>query len=237
MNDKNNEEVKMKSKLLTFSLLLFFAGKLFGGIGVGESSEQATPVELSFFNILLGTNNSIELNWQTATEINNYGFEIQRSESGVQHSYWKTIGFVEGAGNSNSPKSYSFTDNVNASGKYSYRLKQIDLDGSFEYSNIVEVNVGSPANFALLQNYPNPFNPTTAIMYSLPAKNGVETQHAVSLQVFNSLGEKVATLVNKEQAPGNYTARFDASNLPSGIYFYTLRTGNFVSTRKMILIK
>jgi hypothetical protein len=123
-----------------------------------------------------------------------------------------------------------------------YRLKQIDLDRSFEYSNIVEVNVGSPANFALSQNYPNPFNPTTTISYSIPnviARSETTTQSVVNvaLTVYNTLGQKIATLVNKKQISGNYSVQFDANKLPSGIYFYTLRAGNFLSTRKMILLK
>ncbi len=200
------------------------------------TDESALPVELVNFTASV-EGNSVILNWRTETETNNYGFEIERKMSDSEQSGWKEIGFVKGAGNSNSPKSYSFTDNVSASGKYSYRLKQIDLDGSYEYSQTVEVEINVPLKFELSQNYPNPFNPTTTIMYSIPSKNGVETQHAVSLQVFHSLGQKVATLVNKAQAAGNYTVQFDASDLPSGIYFYTLRAGEFVATKKMILMK
>ncbi len=206
---------------------------------VVSTSESSVPVELVSFDAFV-KGNTIELNWQTATESNNFGFEIERTASGDVPSNWETIGFVEGGGNSNSPKSYSFTDSVNACGKYSYRLKQIDLDGAYKYSRTVEVEIVAPNKFELMQNYPNPFNPTTTISYSLPVTRGVETSRqgvTVSLQVFNSIGQKVATLVNKEQAPGNYTVQFDANDLPSGIYFYTLRAGKFVETKKMVLIK
>ncbi len=209
----------------------------FSKFGGGRGS--VLPVEMGLFDATID-GNSVNLQWRTATEVNNYGFEVQRQAMSNENSEWETIGFVEGAGNSNSPKSYSFTDNVSASGKYSYRLKQIDLDGSYKYSQTVEVEINVPLKFELSQNYPNPFNPTTTIMYSLPVTRGVETSRqgvTVSLQVFNSLGQKVATLVNREQAAGNYTVQFDARDLPSGVYFYTLRAGDFVATKKMILMK
>ncbi len=193
------------------------------------------PVELISFTASV-IDNSVILNWRTETETNNYGFQVERKKEKCE-SNWKNIGFVEGAGNSNSPKKYSFADNVTESGRYSYRLKQIDLNGTFEYSNIVEVNIGSPDKFELMQNYPNPFNPTTTIKYTIPAIGNVETLHATSLNVYNILGETIATLVNEKQAPGTYAVKFDASNLPSGVYFYTLQYGNFVATKKMILLK
>ena len=202
------------------------------------------PVEMISFYVNVSGSNKILLNWRTATEVNNYGFEVQRQAVSDENPEWETIGFVEGAGNSNSPKSYSFTDNVSASGKYSYRLKQIDLDGSYKYSQTVEVEINVPLKFELSQNYPNPFNPTTTISYSIPTpsvivppKAGKQSVVNVTLAVYNALGQKVATLVNKAQAAGNYTVQFDARDLPSGIYFYTLRAGEFVATKKMILMK
>ncbi len=208
-----------------------------------------TPVELVSFSAVV-SGNEITLNWQTATEINNYGFQVERKKAKGESS-WENIGFVEGAGNSNSPKEYSFTDNVTESGMYSYRLKQIDIDGSYEYSKVVEVNIGSPAKFELMQNYPNPFfaessgNPTTTIKYSIPSviarseatKQSHDFASNVQLNVYNILGEEIATLVNEKQSPGNYSVQFDASNLPSGVYFYTLRVGDFIATKKMILLK
>ncbi len=190
------------------------------------------PVELTSFTANVNGNNVI-LHWQTATEVNNYGFEIERSTG---KTTWSKIGFVEGNGTSNSPKEYSFTDVVSQSGKYSYRLKQIDIDGSYKYSDVVEVNIGTPEKFELGQNYPNPFNPTTTIKYSIPNVRAKDFS-PVQLTIYDVLGRKIATLVNKKQSPGNYSVNFNASNLTSGIYFYTLRAGSFVQTRKMILIK
>ena len=186
------------------------------------------PVELSSFTANVN-GNTVELNWQTATERNNYGFEIQRRKDGNEE--WAKIGFVEGAGNSNSPKTYSFTDKVNTNGKYSYRLKQIDLDGSYEYSNVVEINIGVADKFELLPNYPNPFNPTTKIKYAIP------TEMHVTLNVYDVLGRKVATLVNKKQNAGNYEVVFNAGNLPSGIYFAKITAGTYSAVRKMMLVK
>ncbi len=188
------------------------------------------PVELTSFTANV-SGSSVRLNWQTATEVNNYGFQVQRKKANGK-SNWEKVGFVEGAGNSNSPKSYTFTDVVNSAGKYSYRLKQIDVDGSFKYSDVVEVTVATPNKFELSQNYPNPFNPTTTIKYSV-----VGNSVPVKLAVYDVLGRLVKTLVNKNQGAGNYEVRFNANNLPSGIYFYKLAACNFNSVRKMILIK
>ena len=147
------------------------------------------------------------------------------------------IAFVQGHGNSNSPKYYSYSDkSINLSGKYLYRLKQIDIDGSYEYSDQVEVDLGLPSEFKLSQNYPNPFNPTTTISYSIPPNVKQETQE-VKLTIYDVLGKKVATLVNQKQSSGNYQVQFDASSLPSGVYYYKLRAGNFVQIRKMMLLK
>ncbi len=194
----------------------------------------STPVELTSFSAK-AKNGIVKLNWTTATEVNNYGFQVER-EKAKGESEWENIGFVEGHGNSNSPKEYSFTDENPPSGNLKYRLKQIDIDGNFEYSEIVEIQTSAPSKFELFQNYPNPFNPTTTINYAVPA---VETRHALSLQliVYDILGRKVATLVNKKQAPGNYSVQFDASKLSSGIYFYRLSAGDFIATKKMILMK
>ncbi len=201
-----------------------------------ENTTSPTPVELTSFSAkLIGEN--VVLNWHTATEVNNYGFQVERQKEKGE-SEWENIGFVEGHGNSNSPKDYSFVDADKLIGTIKYRLKQIDIDGAFEYSDIVEVNINSdlPAKFELTQNYPNPFNPTTTINYTVPV---VETRHALSLQlnVYDALGRKVATLVNETKTPGNYSVQFDASKLSSGIYYYTLQAGDFTATKKMILMK
>jgi len=145
---------------------------------------------------------------------------------------WKAVGFVEGNGNSNSPKRYNFSDSdINQSGTYYYRLKQIDNDGTYEYSDVVTVEVGVPNTFYLSQNYPNPFNPETRIDFTLPEKQ------LVSLRVYNMLGELVRELVNEEKEAGNYSVMFDGSNLPSGVYIYRLQTSSFAANKKMTLLK
>ncbi len=194
------------------------------------------PVEVTTFTIST-QNNSIELKWETATEVNNYGFEIQRQiqvssiENQDKHQSWKNLSFVEGNGNSNSSKFYNYIDKTISSGKYSYRLKQIDIDGSFEYSDIVEVDLGLPNEFLLSQNYPNPFNPTSSIQFSLPRGTNVR------LLVYNLIGKQVAELVNQNMNAGNHKITFDASALSSGIYYYKLISGEYISTKKMILLK
>ncbi len=203
--------------------------------------DDPLPVELISFSAVLQpgsatADETVLLNWSTATEVDNYGFEIERQEASIknQDQSFETLGFVEGHGNSNSPKDYSFIDasaSLSTSGTIQYRLKQIDTDGSFEYSEIIEVEIGLPTKFELSQNFPNPFNPSTIISYSL-AQNGF-----VQLKVYDILGREVATLVNKKQAPGRYTIEFNASALSSGIYLYKLTSGKFVKTRKLMLIK
>lgn len=193
------------------------------------------PVELTSFSATELTGGKIQLQWQTASEVNNYGFEIERSGTSAKFgSGRETIGFAEGSGNSNSVKSYSFIDKP-LPGKHIYRLKQIDFDGACKYSKEVEINVTSPSEFALDQNYPNPFNPVTTIKYSIPA--GTENFLPVQLIVYNLLGEEVSIIVNELQPAGNYEVKFNASNLASGIYIYRLSAGNYSVVKKMTLLK
>ena len=200
-----------------------------GGFELATVSwDSPLPVELTEFSAEFVENN-MKLEWETATEVNNYGFEIERTS---EKNDWSKVGFVEGHGNSNSPKYYSFSDNsLNESGEYSYRLKQIDIDGSFEYSDIVNINLSAPNNFKLSQNYPNPFNPITSINYS------VSDDSYVVLIVYDILGNEVAVLENGYRAAGSYNRTFDASNLGSGLYFYSIKAGNYSSTMKMLLMK
>ncbi len=201
-------------------------------------SSEPLPVELSSFTASC-SNNNVELKWETATELNNYGFDIERSSviSNKSSIAWEKIGFVNGHGNSNSIKNYSYSDKtLTTSGKYLYRLKQLDNDGAFKYSQDVEVNFVSTASFNLSQNYPNPFNPSTTIKYSIPSV-GTSLMKFVQLKIYDILGNTVATLVNENKPAGSYEAKFNASQLPSGIYFYKLKAGSFTETKKMMVVK
>ena len=152
--------------------------------------------------------------------------------------YWEIIGFVNGNGNSNSPKDYSFIDNMlNLNLKLSYRLKQIDKNGKFTYSDVVEVESNNiPTEFALYQNYPNPFNPTTTIKYSVP-KIVNNQSSIINLKVYDILGNEIATLVNEQKAPGNYEVQWNASGFASGVYFCRLQSEDFISVKKLLLMK
>ncbi|HMN24347.1 MAG TPA: T9SS type A sorting domain-containing protein, partial [Ignavibacteriaceae bacterium] len=141
------------------------------------------------------------------------------------------VGYVAGFGTTTEPRAYSFTDSKINVGNYTYRLKQVDYDGSYEYSNEINVDVNGPEQYSLDQNYPNPFNPSTLIKYSI-AKDGF-----VNVSIFNLLGEKVATLVNGNAKAGSYEINFNASQLSSGVYFYSIEAGDFKAVRKMMLMK
>ena len=187
-----------------------------------------TPVELQSFTASLAAN-VVTLDWSTATETNNKGFEIERSSD---NSNWNAIAFVAGKGTIAEQQHYSYSDNLSGiePSKLYYRLKQIDFDGSFKYSSIAAVAV-TPLEFSLSQNYPNPFNPTTSISYQVPEKS------FVTLKVYDLLGKEVAALVNEDKASGKYTVVFNASNLPSGIYIYKLTADNFTAVKKLMLLK
>jgi Secretion system C-terminal sorting domain len=214
----------------------------YGALGVAplpSSSDSPLPVELTVFKANVDET-LVTLNWETATEVNNYGFEIERQnlESSNKKSEWELISFVEGHGNSNSPKYYRYEDNRGIlSGKYIYRLKQIDIDGRFEYSDVVEVSVSAPNNYTLDQNYPNPFNPTTTIKYSITSVASGFSLSQVVLKVYDVLGKEIKTLVNENLPAGIYEVEFDASEYPSGLYFYSISAGEFTQTRRMLLVK
>ena len=195
------------------------------------------PVELTSFSAITGSDQVI-LNWSTATELNNLGFEIQRSANindESQNRNWQTLVFVEGSGTTTESQNYSFTDRNPSTGISYYRLKQIDFDGTYRLFDEVKVTISSVTEYELAQNYPNPFNPKTTINYSIPVSGHV------SLKVYNLLGSEVAVLVDKTQEAGRHSVEFSTEKLGtkigSGVYLYTLKSGEFVRTRKMIVLK
>ena len=207
---------------------------IIGSGGTVTSICTIIPVELiSFTSSVNGSN--VTLSWVTASEVNNSGFEVQRKvgslQSSVNNSDFKSVAFVEGNGTTTETNHYSFEDKNLSSGKYSYRLKQIDFDGTYEYSDVIEVEINKPDAFSLSQNYPNPFNPSTTIEFQIPSDG------FVSLIIYNTIGQEVSTLVSEQQTAGNYSISFSADRLPSGLYFYTLRSGEYNVTRKMLLLK
>jgi hypothetical protein len=194
-----------------------------------DENTTPLPVELSSFSGKLVDGNVVDLNWVTKTEVSNYGFNIERR---INEGEWNSIGFVEGHGNSNSPKEYNYIDNdIFAGGSsFQYRLKQIDTDGKFEYSDVVEVEI-MPTQFELSQNYPNPFNPSTTIRFSVPKETKLK------INIYNMLGELIETLAEGTYEAGYHKVTFNASNLPSGAYIYRIESPDFVQVRKMVLIK
>ncbi|MHC1739155.1 MAG: M14 family zinc carboxypeptidase [Ignavibacteriaceae bacterium] len=196
---------------------------------IGIYMYAAVPVELTSFTAM-ETTAGILLSWSTATETNNKGFEIERKNF---NTGWDVIGAVEGSGTTADKSDYSFTDNKPVSGINSYRLKQIDFDGTFRIYNSVEVEFSGITEYSLVQNYPNPFNPSTVISYQLPKES------RVNLKIFDILGNEVAELLNEEKAAGKYTYELSITNyeLSSGVYFYKLQAGDFISTKKMMILK
>ncbi len=205
-----------------------------------QCNNAPLPVELISFTAFI-LEGKVTLNWETATEINNYGFEVERqpipnpSQREGNNNIWQKIGFVQGHGNSNSPKSYSFTDASTPAGKVQYRLKQIDFDGKYEYSEEVEVFIELQANYSLNQNYPNPFNPSTIIRYGLPKESFVK------ITVYDIIGREIAVLVNGLQNAGYHEVTFDTQSvgggLPTAIYLYKISAGDFIQVKKMIILK
>jgi predicted GH43/DUF377 family glycosyl hydrolase len=196
------------------------------GIGLAMA-DVVVPVELISFTATTN-GREVTLSWSTATELNNLGFEIQRSTTANE---FFTVGFIEGNGTTTEQNTYSFTDRNLSNGKNFYRLKQVDYDGSYEYSNIIEVEWRAFNSYLLEQNYPNPFNPTTTIGF------GVQNKSNVKITILNSIGEEVAVVLNEEREPGFHQVEFNAANLPSGVYFYQLRAGSYVGTKKMLLLR
>jgi hypothetical protein len=190
------------------------------------------PVELTAFTAK-SVNSDVQLNWNTATEINNNGFDVEKK----LNDCWQKIGFVPGHGNCNSPQNYSFIDNNVINGaSFQYRLKQVDNDGNFNYSKSIEISI-APSDFGLSQNYPNPFNPATSIRYSISKKSFVK------LAVYDILGREVASLVQGIKDQGTYNVEFNGSNLPSGVFIYRLEinpndgSNSFLAVKKLMLLK
>jgi hypothetical protein len=184
------------------------------------------PVELVSFSAMKDKNDVV-LTWFTATETNNSGFEVQRKTDGE----FESIAFVEGKGTTTEVQNYIFRDNNLLSDSYTYRLKQMDYNGSFAYSDEVEIDIEQPSVFYLGQNYPNPFNPSTNIKYSIPAAG------FVTLKVYDLLGREVSILLNEQHQAGTFDVVFDGSNLASGVYYYQLKAGELTATKKLMLTK
>jgi hypothetical protein len=209
----------------------------FSEFGIGSASDNPLPIQLLSFTAMVVGQNQVQLEWVTLSELNNYGFLVEKSPN--QPNAFQTMpnSFVPGHGTTNVPQYYSFTDMTASVGTWFYRLKQIDLDGTLHYTDGIQVDVlthveeALPTVYALEQNYPNPFNPSTRIQFGMP-----QTSH-VKLEIYNGLGERIATLVDETRQAGYYSEQFDATGLASGLYFYRLQAGDFVDTKKLVLLK
>ena len=214
---------------VTEVLQLLVLGRTTPGIRTAQITWGALPVELSAFTASVNLRN-VDLHWKTTSEVNNSGFEVERLTVGTET--WNKVGFVQGNGNTTVARDYYFSDRNLESGKYNYRLKQIDFNGNFEYHYLnSDVFIGTPGQFSLNQNYPNPFNPETKISFQIPVEG------FVTLKVFDNSGKTVAVLVNENLPSGYHIANFNASSLSSGVYFYKIETAGFTKVMKMALVK
>ncbi|NLH60761.1 MAG: T9SS type A sorting domain-containing protein [Ignavibacteriales bacterium] len=222
----------MRKTLLRYFLCVFFIVSALGF----RLSDSILPVELIYF-VGYVTGPYVDLRWGTATEVSNYGFDVQRTPDFLE---WETLGFVEGNGNSNSPKHYSFLDStVTPSGIYHYRLKQIDTDGQFAYSDTVTINFATsiqesplpPSTFSFTNIYPNPLNPSGKINFSLKSRS------LLTIELFSSLGQKMSVLIGKEYEAGDHSLEIDLNNFTSGVYFLKITAGKDIKTLKIILLK
>lgn len=232
------------SKILITITFLIISSTVLAKIGMGYSNEGPLPVELTSFSASL-ENNRITLSWETATEINNYGFNVQKLILDQGDSVWVNLGFVLGNGTANIPHEYSFVDEVNPNLKeVLYRLEQIDIDGEKKYSKTLVVDLSTitsveedlPKEFTVYQNYPNPFNPSTKIKFAIP-QNSVNKSSNTVLKVFDLLGREVAVLLNENLNPGYYEIEWNAEHLASGMYFYQINWSGTVVTKKLMLTK
>jgi len=206
---------------------IFINGAYSGG---GTICDGPSPVTMITFTASTEKNN-VKLNWTTENEINNSGFDLERKLI-KEGAVWQKIKFIPGSGTTNGQKSYFYEDKKLQTGKYEYRLKQIDYNNSYEYYNLNnDIVISAPKEFRVSQNYPNPSNPKCRIDYNIPSDG------MVSMKVYDIIGREVASLVNKFQTADYYSIEFDGTNYASGIYYYQLKTINFVETKKMILVK
>ena len=198
------------------------------------SEDQPLPVQLESFTAANVNTRNVRLTWITSTEMNNAGFEVERAEVRSQKLEFSKIGFINGHGTTTTPTTYTYDDIKLNSGKYNYRLKQVDNNGNFTYYNLSsEIEVGIPKKFNISQNYPNPFNPATKIDFDLPLDSRVK------ITVFDILGREMKSVINEFRKAGYHTVTFNASNFSSGTYFYRFETegGNNVMTKKMLVVK
>lgn len=206
------------------------------GVVVGNNGtilrtvEAGLPVELTSFTAAV-SKSTVTLRWTTATEVNNYGFYIERTEEVSQSANWVETGFVEGNGNSNSEKIYTYTNTPEKPGRYFYRLKQVDTDGQFEYSETIHAEIKTPSNVLLLNNYPNPFNPHTTISYELAGRT------TIVIEIYNQLGQKLVTVNEGEKEAGYHKFEFDGNNLSGGVYLCRVKSGGSDKMIKMLLLK
>jgi hypothetical protein len=212
------------------------AGSMTGSWAIANT-DAALPVQLASFTAVMAGGSKVQLNWSTVTETNNYGFEVQKSAERADGYQTIANSFVPGHGTTLKAEQYTYVDETAQSGVWYYRLKQIDLDGAVHYSDGVKVSVmtsvsdTAPMEFGLAQNYPNPFNQSTAIQLSLPRPA------YVTLKLFNMLGEKVAVLLSQQLGAGTYTMPYDATGMPSGVYFYLFQAGNYSETKKLVVLR
>ena len=197
------------------------------------SEDNLIPVELTSFSAVQEGEN-IRLDWVTASETNNHQFEIQRRTINEERiSEWTLVGYRKGKGTTTEPQHYSYVDDISGinATAFDFRLKQVDFDGNYSFSEVIRVGNIAPAKFSLEQNYPNPFNPSTEIKFSIPQTTNV------TLRVFDIMGREVVTLIDEQMEAGKHSVIFNAASLSSGVYYYTIITENFIQTKKMLLLK
>ena len=232
ISDPHNDSVIINAGSRLGHFVLYYVTPDFTVCSKPVYIDNPMPVELTGFSSMIFLND-VTLIWSTSSELNNSGFEIERSNVKVQPSNeWNKIGFVSGNGTSTDIHNYEFTEKNLNSGKYKYRLKQIDFNGNFDYFELAEeVNIGIPDKYSLSQNYPNPFNPVTNLEF------GISNLGFVTLKIYDVIGRELVTLVNETKEPGYYTIRFDGSNLSSGVYFYRMTAGDYVAVKKFVVLK